>query len=119
MARAPRYPLSLRIWGCYGSHPCHMWDKCYAGGMRSRHISLRLEDGMLAWIDAYAEVRRWSRTTVIEAAVEALMAAEGSGDRLRADGRSDPRSTPAPIRGQTTVEEHLRMGHSTGRRPKT
>jgi len=40
--------------------------------MPKEKISVRLDEGLLAWMDEYRVQRRWDRTTVVEAALEAL-----------------------------------------------
>ena len=75
-------------------------------------VQLRVDGGLLAWADEYARERRWTRTAVFEAALEALRgdAAGGVPDRPAATVAPAP-SDARGIREQQREREPAPEGY--------
>lgn len=66
--------------------------------MAKQNVTVRLEGDLVEWADRYAAERRWKRTTVFEAALEALR-----GDA--AGGVPDPPATRVENLAETAKGE--------------
>jgi hypothetical protein len=81
----------------------------YSDVMPRQRVDLRLDEDLVAWADGYAAERRWTRTTVFEAALEALRGdgAGGVPELPAAVARGAGQAGRRVVRGRVTAPVRL------------